>query len=357
MYKERVKRVCAKMKERGLGQLLVTDPVSIFYLTGIKVHPGERFWALLLGAEEEELLFANRLFALSGQTVETVLYSDSEDIRSVVPPHIKSDMVGADKNMAARFLLPIMESCRESSFVLGSDCVDEVRAVKDETEKERLRISSRINDECMEKLAAFMHEGVTERECGEYLKGFYAAQGCEGLSFDPGIAFGKNAGDPHHKPDDTVLKEGDCIVIDIGCIKDDYCSDMTRTFFWKKADPEYVRIYNIVREANEKAEALVKEGVPICDIDAAAREHIASFGYGEYFTHRLGHFIGLEDHEKGDVSSVNTDPAVRDMVFSIEPGVYLQGRFGVRIEDLVIVTEEGCEILNHVDKELCILGV
>ena len=357
MYNERIKRVCGKMEERGLCQLLVTDPISIFYLTGIKVHPGERFWALLLGASGEQLLFANRLFALSGQTVETVLYSDSDDIRTVVPPHIKAGRIGVDKNMAARFLLPVMESCGNSDFVLGSDCVDDVRAIKDETEKELMRISSRINDECMEKLAAFMHEGVTERECGEYLKGLYAAQGCEGLSFDPGIAFGKNAGDPHHKPDDTVLKEGDCIVINIGCIKDDYCSDMTRTFFWKKADPEYVRIYNIVREANEKAEALVKEGVPICDIDAAAREHIASFGYGEYFTHRLGHFIGLEDHEKGDVSSVNTDPAVRDMVFSIEPGVYLQGRFGVRIEDLVIVTEEGCEILNHVDKELCILGV
>ena len=355
MYKERVKRVCAKMKERGLGQLLVTDPVSIFYLTGIKVHPGERCWALLLGAEEEELLFANRLFALSGQTVETVLYSDSEDIRSVVPPHIKSDMVGADKNMAARFLLPIMESCRESSFVLGSDCVDEVRAVKDETEKERLRISSRINDECMEKLAAFMHEGVTERECGEYLKGLYAAQGCEGLSFDPGIAFGKNAGDPHHKPDDTVLKEGDCIVIDIGCIKDDYCSDMTRTFFWKKADPEYVRIYNIVREANEKAEALVKEGVPLCDIDAAARDHIASFGYGEYFTHRTGHGIGIDGHEGPSAQEGELTLIKEGMAFSVEPGIYLPGKFGVRIEDQVIMTKTGAKILHDFTRELIII--
>ncbi len=146
-------------------------------------------------------------------------------------------------------------------------------------------------------------------------------------------------------------------MIDIGCKKDYYCSDMTRTYFWKRADPEYVKIYDIVRRANETAEAMVKAGVPLMDIDITARDIISEAGYGEYFTHRLGHFIGMEDHEKGDVSAVNSQMAEAGMIFSIEPGVYLPGRFGVRIEDLVIVTEDGCEILNHVDKGLRILGV
>ena len=132
---------------------------------------------------------------------------------------------------------------------------------------------------------------------------------------------------------------------------------MTRTFFWKYADPEYVKIYDIVRRANETAESMVRAGVPLCEIDAAARNIISEAGYGEYFTHRLGHFIGMEEHEKGDVSSANTQKAQPGMIFSIEPGVYLPGRFGVRIEDLVIVTEDGCEILNHVDKGLRILGI
>ena len=220
-----------------------------------------------------------------------------------------------------------------------------------------MRRASEINDQCMEKLAAYIREGITERECADYLIQCYGACGCEGLSFDPIVSFGANAADPHHTPDATVVKEGDCIVIDIGCKKDFYCSDMTRTYFWKKADPRYTAIHDLVREANERAMALVRPGVRLCDVDAAARDHIAAAGYGEYFTHRLGHFIGMEDHEQGDVSAVNTAVAQEGMVFSIEPGVYLPGEFGVRVEDLVIVTKDGYECLNHVDRKWKILGL
>ena len=131
---------------------------------------------------------------------------------------------------------------------------------------------------------------------------------------------------------------------------------MTRTFFCGTPDPEFLRIYELVKEANEKAEAIIRPGVRFCDIDAAARDHITAAGYGEYFNHRLGHFIGQTDHEKGDVSSTNTGVAVPGMIFSIEPGIYLTGRFGVRVEDLVLVTEDGCEILNHEDKHLRQVG-
>ena len=257
----------------------------------------------------------------------------------------------------AEYLLELMELDAASGYKNASECVDYARRIKDDDEKTLMIYASQLNDQAMAEFRGLIKEGVTELEVAAGMNAIYKRLGTQGPSFGPIVSFGANAAEGHHKPDNTVLKPGDAVLFDVGCRINDYCSDMTRTFFWKKADPEYVRIYNIVKEANEKAEALVREGVSLCDIDAAARDHIASFGYGEYFTHRLGHFIGLEDHEKGDVSSVNTDPAVRDMVFSIEPGVYLQGRFGVRIEDLVIVTEEGCEILNHVDKELCILGV
>ena len=356
LYVDRIGRVCDRMKVQGIGQLMVTDYLSIYYLTGMEVHPGERFWGLLVGDDGSLRLFANRLFNIGETDISVTFFDDSDDIAGVVSAHIRKGRLGVDKTMASRFLLPIMEACRDTSFELGSDCVDDVRAIKDDEEKELMRRASRINDACMEKLAAFIHEGVTEKECAAYLDGCYAEYGCDGLSFPSIVSFGENAADPHHHPDDTVLKEGDCIVIDIGCIKDHYCSDMTRTYFWKKADPDQIKVYETVKEANERAEALVKAGIRLCDIDAAARDHISAEGYGEYFTHRLGHFIGMEDHEKGDVSSVNTTETKAGMIFSIEPGIYLPGQVGVRIEDLVIVTEEGCEILNHVSKELCILG-
>jgi len=357
LYNSRIKKVRCEMKSSGLDQLMITDSKSIYYLTGIEVFAFERFWAFLLCGDGRNILFANKLFALGETGFETVTFVDTDDVSEVTAPYISGGSMGVDKNMPARFLLPMMEKNSGVEFSLGSDCVDNVRACKDEAEKVLMREASRINDLCIEKAAAFVHDGVTEKECADYILRCFDECGCEGPSFAPIVSFGANAADPHHEPDDTVIKEGDCVVIDMGCKYKGYCSDMTRTYFWKKADPKYASIYETVREANEKAESLVKAGVCLCDLDLAARNHISNSGYGEYFTHRLGHFIGLEEHEKGDVSSVNTAKAKSGMVFSIEPGVYLPGEFGVRIEDLVLVTDDGCEILNLVSKEIKILGL
>ena len=131
---------------------------------------------------------------------------------------------------------------------------------------------------------------------------------------------------------------------------------MTRTAFFKSADEDSKKIHDIVRLANETAESIVKPGIPLCDIDKAARDVIEKAGYGKYFTHRLGHFIGQTDHEAGDVSSANKNLAQEGMIFSIEPGIYLPGKIGVRIEDLILVTKNGAEVLNHVDKKWRIIG-
>lgn len=244
-------------------------------------------------------------------------------------------------------------SCK---YVLASDCVDDARACKDAVERDLMREASRINDVVMERAAAYMKEGMTEREVADYIVAQYAAEGCDSTAFLPIVSYGAHAADPHHEADQTRLKAGDCIVIDMGCRKNRYCSDMTRTFFCRAADPKYAAIHDLVREANELAESMLRPGVPLCDLDKAARDHISAAGYGEYFTHRLGHFIGQTEHEKGDVSATNTTLAKPGMIFSIEPGVYLPGEFGVRVEDLVLVTEDGCEILNHVDKHWKTVG-
>ncbi len=357
MIQSRFDRVIAEMEQANLSQLLISDPLGIFYLTEIENHPFERFWALLIRRDGKHVLFSNKLFNLPETPLHVVSLSDTDDVAANVAPYLLNDTLGVDKVLQARFLLPLMAAVPEVKMVLGSDCVDNVRACKDDTERALMRRASEINDICIEKAAAYIHDGATEQECADYILKCYEEFGCEGVAFTPIVSFGANAADPHHTPDDTVVQEGDCIVIDIGCVKDRYCSDMTRTYFWKKADPRHVELFNIVREANEKATALVKAGIPLCELDAAARDHIAAAGYGEYFTHRLGHFIGMEDHEKGDVSIANHAPAKEHNVFSIEPGIYLPGDFGCRIEDLVIVTPDGCEVLNRVSKELKILGI
>ena len=356
MYEKRIQRVLSAMRGMGLEQMILSDPDSVWYLTGYEIAPFERMFALCLRQDGQHTFFLNKLFPAPESPFAQVWFSDTDDCVGILAAHLDgSKPIGIDKDWPARFLLPLMERLPGSRCVLASDCVDNARACKDATEQELMRISSRINDTVMERAMGYIQEGMTEQQVAEYILRQYAAEGCESTSFQPIVSYGANAADPHHEPDDTPLRAGDCIVIDIGGRKDRYCSDMTRTFFCKHADPRYAAIHDLVREANELAEHLVRPGVVLCELDKAARDHIANAGYGEYFTHRLGHFIGQTDHEKGDVSASSQIVAQPGMIFSIEPGVYLPGEFGVRVEDLVLVTEDGCEILNHVDKHRKVL--
>ena len=198
---------------------------------------------------------------------------------------------------------------------------------------------------------------MTEKEVADFIDAEYLKEGASGVSFDTIVCFGPNAADQHHTPSETrTLKAGECVLIDMGCIWNGYCSDMTRTFYCKSVDDEQAAIHDLVRTAVEKAEAVIKPGVRFCDIDAQARDLIDEAGYSEYWRIRLGHFIGQEDHEYGDVSPINKNVAEPGMIFSIEPGIYLEGKYGVRVEDLVLVTEDGHELLNAVDKKYRIVG-
>jgi hypothetical protein len=246
-----------------------------------------------------------------------------------------------------------MEAKIAAEFKLGSYAVDHTRAIKDAREQELMRAASHINDLAMAEFKKLIHKGVTELEVASQMLGIYQRLGASGYSFEPIVAFGKNAADPHHMPDDTVLQEGDTVLFDVGCVVNGYCSDMTRTFFYKKyPTAEQVEIYNLVRKANENAERYCKPGVRLCDIDAVARKIITEGGFGEDFTHRLGHFIGTETHEYGDVSQAFTDLTVEGNTFSIEPGIYHPSILGCRIEDLVLITKDGCEVLNHYPHEI-----
>lgn len=358
MYEQRIETVLQNLANRGMSQMLVCDPRSIQYLIGAYCEPGERFLGLLLKRDAARpALFLNELFAApEGAPCEIVSFGDTDDPLAALAARCDAQAVlGCDKNLPARFLIPLMENAAAAGFALASDAVDDARAIKSAQEQELMRAASATNDAAMARLRELVREGVSEAEVAGQLEGIYRELGASGHSFAPIVSFGANAADPHHEPDGTRLAKGDAVLFDVGCRQSDYCSDMTRTFFFGEADEEQRRVHDIVRRANEAGRAAVKPGARFCDIDAAARAVIEEAGYGPRFTHRLGHQIGLDVHEPGDVSLSHEAPVRPGMVFSIEPGIYLPGRFGVRIEDLVLVTEDGCEVLNGYPRECEVL--
>lgn len=357
MFNSRVSEVIRKMNTEGVSHLVISDPSTIFYLTGIWFHPGERMIVLHIHESGKKRLVINELFPIHGEIdAEVVWYNDTQDGISFLAEGIEGgSVIGVDKFWAAHFLLRLMDKKPSFKYINGSSLTDRVRMQKDDNEREFMRVASKLNDAAMDRMIALVKEGKTELEMVKALSDIYAELGTDGFSFEPIIAYGANGADPHHGSDHSKPKAGDCVIIDIGCKKDDYCSDMTRTVFFGEPSEKAVEVYNTVREANERAIAIVKPGVKFSEIDAAARDYIDSKGYGKYFTHRTGHSIGIDVHDFGDVSAVNHDEVAEGMIFSIEPGIYLTGEVGVRIEDLVLVTKDGCEVLNHYTKDLIVV--
>lgn len=358
MKTNRVLNVIEEMKSKGLSQIIVTSPASIYYLVGKKVSPGERMVALYINSSGKHKFIVNKLFPINENLgVEIVWYTDSEDPVEVLSKLLEKDKVlGIDKDWSAKFLIRLMEFNVVKGFVNSSPIIDSLRMIKDAEEIEIMRKSSQINDRVMLRLQTELKEGMTEKYYERLLAQIYEEEGASGFSFTPIIAFDTNGADPHNECGNTKLKKGHTIVLDIGGIYDYYCSDMTRTVFFGEEPNEHKKeIYEIVKQANLNAIKEVKDGVKFSNIDAAARSYIEDNGYGEFFTHRTGHSIGLETHDKGDVSSVNHDEVKAGMIFSIEPGIYLKDDIGVRIEDLVLVTKDGCEVLNSVTKELTVI--
>lgn len=357
MKESRVAAVLENLENMGLSQVLLTDPISIFYLTGRLIQPLERFYGLYLSQTGKHKIFINHLETVPEDLgVEKVRFGDTDPYLDLVQQAIDAkEPLGVDKNLPARFLLPLMERGAAAGYRNASLAVDKARSIKDAEEQALMREASRINDQAILLFRDLLREGITEREVAGKTKDIYLELGADGFSFSPIVAFGANAASGHHVPDDTPLRPGDGVLFDVGCTYQGYCSDMTRTYFYKEATAHQRQIYDLVLQANLAAEARVRPGIPLKELDATARDLIAQGGYGPCFTHRLGHFVGLETHDFGDVSAAAEDVTVAGNVFSIEPGIYLPDDLGVRIEDLVLVTEDGCEILNQVSKELEII--
>lgn len=336
-----------KLQKAINATTLITDEKMIDYLIGQRFHVSERFLALLI-SEDNVKLFLNNLFPTNLKEIEIIRFSDTDDVISLLNQHLTHKKLNVDKHMRAEFLLKLMHSLPHLDLQLDT-IADKVRSIKDEDEQNKMRHASNINDRVMSLVPSLLRLGVSEKEVAEGIRSLFKDMGADDISFEPIVAFGDHCADPHAIPSDRILQENESIIIDMGCIKDGYCSDMTRTFFIN--NNPYQEIYNLVKEANTAAEAMIKPGVKFSDIDKAARNVIEKAGYGEYFIHRTGHGIGQDVHEPYDVSSSNDMIIEEGMCFSIEPGIYLEGKVGVRIEDLVLVTKTGCEVLNHYPKD------
>lgn len=358
MKKERVEKLISVMKEKNIYQEIISDPYSIFYFTNKWIFPGERLLALYINIKGDVKLLVNELFPQEKDPdMEIYFYNDIENGVEILSKYVNKDKsIGIDKDWPSEFLLELQRIYPESKYINGSIIVDKIRQIKDLEEREIMKKSSKINDEVMKEVISKAANGLSELELSAFVKETYKKHNVNEVSFDPITAFGKNGADPHHSTDESKGKAGDSLVIDIGGMYKNYASDMTRTVFLKEVSDKQIEVYEIVKEANRRAIRMAKPGNRMCDVDFAARDYIEEKGYGKYFTHRTGHSIGLKDHEAGDVSSVNEEIIEVGQVFSVEPGIYLPDEnFGVRIEDLVLITEDGCEVLNNFTKDLLVI--
>ena len=252
----------------------------------------------------------------------------------------------------------LKEKITSADFVCNLDAGDkisELRSVKDDAELELIKFAQKITDEAFDYILGKISEGKTEKELALELEFFMRLHGAEKVSFDIIFVGGKNTSMPHGVPSDYKLKKGDLITIDFGADVNGYKSDMTRTVALGHISDEQKRVYDIVLEAQQKAIEQAREGIACCEIDKAARNVIKSYGYGDYFGHALGHSVGLDIHESPNFSPKCNTILKEGMILSVEPGIYLPQKFGVRIEDLVYVTKNGSINLTKSKKSLIIL--
>jgi Xaa-Pro aminopeptidase len=361
-FLDRMARAAAGAERAGLMGLLVTPGADLRYLSGYDPPPLERLTCLVLRPRHHALLLVPALERARadespvGRSVEIVTWRDGDDpyarLGGLVEP---SGSYGATDRTWAVHLLALQRELTGTSFVPASGVLAPIRAVKDEDELERLGRVARTTDEGFRRIVRAPLEGRREEEVAHELAGILEDLGHDAVTFTI-VASGPNGASPHHEPGGRTIRAGDAVVLDFGGRIAGYCSDLSRTVCVGGPPRGFEEVYEVVREAQEAAFQAARPGVPAEDVDRAAREVIDRAGHGERFIHRTGHGIGLEEHEEPYIVSGNREPLRPGMCFSIEPGIYLEGRFGVRIEDIVAVTDDGAVRLNRATRDLELVG-
>lgn len=338
------------MREQGVHCVLLSVGSDLPYLTGYEAMATERLTMLVVTTDRDPVLVVPRLEAprVKAGPFEIRAWSETEE-----PEAIVADLAGRPEVAAigdqtwSRFLLELLPMMTESTFVSASRLMGALRVRKEPAEIDALRVVAAAADRVVERIPTeIAFGGRTEREIARDVVELMLEEGHDEARFWI-VASGPNAASPHHEPGSRAVEEGDAVVIDFGGRRDSYFSDTTRTFVVGPPSGELSGVHATVLEANLAAKAAVRPGVTGAEVDRAAREVIGDAGYGEFFIHRTGHGIGMDVHEEPYLVEGNLRALEPGMAFSIEPGIYLPGRLGVRIEDICVCTDDGVEVLNH----------
>jgi Xaa-Pro aminopeptidase len=348
------------MEEAGIDVLLLSVGADLPYFTGYQAMPLERLTMLVLPRSGEATLVVPRLEAPRvterPDAFRLVPWGETED-----PIAIVTRLAGRPSRAAigdrtwAVFVLRLQEALAETAFVPASEVTGPLREVKDAAEIEALRAAARAVDAVALAMRDRPFAGRTEADISREFVARMLDAGHERANFAI-VASGPNAASPHHEPGRRVVQEGDSVVCDFGGAMQGYCSDITRTYVVGQPSSELAELYAVLAEAQERAVRAAKVGVSCEEVDATARSIIDAAGYGEFFVHRTGHGIGLEEHEDPYLVAGNRAPLRAGHAFSVEPGIYLPGRCGARIEDIVVATEAGPERLNAAPRDLAVVG-
>jgi len=351
-----IKQIAAKLPEYGLDAMLITSEPGEFYAVGFH---GEG--VTLITPEETWYFTDTRYIEAAQEQIEFAhvsLPEKGKNYRQTIDELVKEkklEVVGFEDEYMTVSMHELWSTGLSVPLKPASALLESLRGSKDEEEIEAMRAAQRIAEQALGQTLEYLKPGMTEREIAAYLEYRMVSLGAEKKSFDTIIASGPNSSKPHAVPGERKIQNGDFVTIDFGCVYKGYCSDTTRTVAVGEPTEEMRKVYNTVLEAQLAGIAAAKAGVPGKEIDGAARKVIDDAGYGEYFGHSFGHSLGIEIHESPNAAPSNSEPMPIGAVISAEPGIYLPGKFGVRIEDVLILNENGCENITKYPKELIIL--
>ncbi len=368
MYQERITRLIQALKINKLDAVALNPGPSLFYLTGLTFHLMERPIVCLFTTDRPPLMILPELERPKAETsqleIELITYGEDEASRiqafedATIRLGLNDHCVGIEPLRLRVLELRLMESVApKATFTSGERALSGLRIVKDETEISAIRRAVVIAEDALKATLPLTRLGMTERELASELTMQLLRAGSQPeIPFSPIVASGPNSALPHATPTERALKPGDLLILDWGATADGYVSDITRTFAVGEIDAELVKIHSIVQQSNASGRDAIRPDITAQDIDRASRVVIESAGYGQYFIHRTGHGIGLEAHEPPYIREGNPQSLTPGMTFTVEPGIYLPGRGGVRVEDDLLVTGTGGESISTYNREIEVIG-